>query len=193
MKWALHNILKGWTLTDLTDREVQLLVSSLSANEIRLTKIAEPQSAKWESLSEPRYSQFLEKINSSTANYPSLEQLKDNKSGDSDGGYFIIQSQKKVLPRLHVRHDLHVPCTINGTANKFQTTTFDVSEGGIQFEDIIPEWVAGYFVVVLHTPSGEFQLMCSLVEDQKEKKRVQIVAEDSDPQFTLFKEWLEKN
>ena len=34
------------------------------------------------------------------------------------------------------------------------------------------------------------RLMCSLVEDQKEKKRVQIVSEEQDPQFLIYKEWL---
>lgn len=193
MKWALHNLLKGWTLTNLSDREVQLLVSSLSANEVRLTKIAQENQSKWESLTGPQFSKFLIKPEFPLNGFPSLDQLKDSRENESGGGYFIIQSQKKVLPRLHIRHDLHLPCTINGANNKFNTKTHDISEGGIQFEDIIPDWVAGYFVVVLQTATGEFQLMCSLVEDQKEKKRVQIVSEESDPQFTLYKDWLSKN
>lgn len=193
MKWALHNLLKGWTLTGLSEREVRLLVASLSTNEIRLTKIAQENTVKWGSLSDKDYSKFLEKLEYPLNGYPSLDQLKGARENDSGAGYFIIQSQKKVLPRLHTRHDLHIASSIFATNKSFHTKTIDISEGGIQFEDIIPDWVAGYFVVVLQTTAGEFQLMCSLVEDQKEKKRVQIVSEDSDPQFCLFKDWLSRS
>jgi hypothetical protein len=38
--------------------------------------------------------------------------------------------------------------------------------------------------------NDQFQLLCSIVEDQKEKNRVQIVADDNDPQYEMYKEWL---
>lgn len=193
MKWALYNLLKGWTLTDLTEREVRLLIASMSANEIRLTKIAKQNQPSWDSLTDTQYAFLLEKPEMPMAGYPTTQHLKDPRDSDTGSGYFIIQAKKKILPRLHQRYDLHIESSILSANKNFETKTQDISEGGIQFEDIVPDWVAGYFVVVLHTGEGDFQVMCSLVEDQKEKRRVQIVSEDSDPQYCLFKEWLVKN
>lgn len=187
--WGMHNALKGWTLYDLGVNDVQLLVQVLSANEIRLCKVCTLDSAVWTSLSQTEHPQFFSAKKNSSENYPALHQSEKTMAGETDTEYFVVRPRKQ-LPRLHKRHDLEVSCTVNSTTKSINTVTVNVSEGGIQFKDTLPDWIAGYFIVALLIPTGSVQLMCSLVEDQKEKKRVQIVSEDTDPQYLIYQSWL---
>ncbi len=187
--WGLHNALKGWTLYDLTVNEVQLLVQVMSVNEIRLTKVCTQDSAVWTALSESEYPQFFVPKKSNSENYPALHQTEKTMAGESDTEYFVVRPRKQ-LPRLHKRHDLNISCTVNSTTKSIEMETVNLSEGGIQFKEILPDWIAGYFIIALKIPTGSLQLMCSLVEDQKEKKRVQIVSEDTDPQYLVYCGWL---
>jgi hypothetical protein len=189
--WSLHNSYKSWTLYNLTSAEVSLLVQSLSETELRLLKVSQKNDTNWKSLNSNEYPQFFEKKNvekyKSSENYPTLETRNDTVS---ETNYFVIKPNKIVQPRLHKRHDLVVSCVLISANNqKFEAETIDLSEGGLYFKETIPNWIAGYFLVIINS---QFQLMCSLVEDQKEKKRVQIVSEESDFHFIQYKNWLEQ-
>jgi hypothetical protein len=188
VSWALHNALKGWTLYDLSDREVQLIVKSMSINEVKLTQICKAGDPKWSYLAEANHPQFFKKIDFNVAQYPTVESQLTASGVDTE--YFVVRPKRVMFPRLHKRYEIEVACFIFSTTRQFHSTTFDLSEGGLFFKDVIPDWVAGYFIVGVHSPEGIIQLMCSLVEDQKEKKRVQIVSEEFDPQFILYKDWL---
>lgn len=189
--WAIHNTLKGWTLYDLTSTEVQLLVHVMSVNEIRLAKVCKKNSSAWESLTEAKFPElFLKRPPSQGSGFPELESSERNSDTQADTEYFVVSPKKMVLPRLHTRYDIGVKCSIHSSKNTFVAETVDISEGGLHFKDLLPDWIAGYFLVTVTTPQGLYQLMCSLVEDQKEKKRVQVVSEESDPQYMLYKEWL---
>ena len=188
--WGLYNALRGWTLYDLTVNEVQLLVQVMSANEIKLIKVAKPNDPTWEPLSELIHPQFFEKRKVSELTYPSLHQSDKNATSELDTEYFVVRPRKH-LPRLYKRHDVNLPCLVKSTTKNFQTESVNMSEGGMQFKDTLPDWIAGYFIVAITgNTTGVIQLMCSLVEDQKEKRRVQIVSEDTDPQYCLYREWL---
>ncbi len=189
--WSLHNSYKSWTLYNLTSAEVTLLLQSLSETELKLLKVSRKNETNWKSLNSNEYPQFFEKKNlekyQSSENYPALETRNDTVSQTN---YFIIKPNKVVQPRLHKRHDVVVSCVLIGANNqKFEAETINLSEGGLFFKETIPSWIAGYFLVIIN---AKFQLMCSLVEDQKEKKRVQIVSEESDFHFIQYKNWLEK-
>ena len=56
--WAIHNSLKGWTLYDLTDREAQLLINSMSQNEIKLAKVCSVGMA-WENLDKEKHNSLF--------------------------------------------------------------------------------------------------------------------------------------
>ncbi len=187
LSWALHNTLKGWTLYDLSNREIQLLVKSMSVNEIKLARICEPGDQTWIPFDDKTHPDFFEKLNSDPTSYPAIEQLSQ---ASTDTEYFVVRPARVKFPRLHTRYEIAANCTIYSTTRQFQATTIDLSEGGLHFKDVIPEWIAGYFIVGVQAPDGIIQLMCSLVEDQKEKRRVQIVSEESDPQFLIYKAWL---
>lgn len=187
--WALHNPLKSWTLYNLNDSEVHLLLKSLSDSDLRLVKICRKNEDKWQPLDKEVHADLLKKLDldphNSSTDYPVIEARNDSMS---DTGYFIIKPNKVLQPRLHQRREVAVPCVLLGSNNKeFATTSIDLSEGGLYFKDVVPSWIAGYFLVIV---KSKYQLMCSLVEDQKEKKRVQIVSEESDFHFIQYKNWL---
>lgn len=187
--WAIHNSLKSWTFYNLTLQEVRLLVLVLSENEMRLVRICQPGDSQWSGLSREAFPQFFQPETITTyknsAHYPELSLSSESVA---DTSYFVIRPTKVVHPRLHKRYEIQIPCVLIGAQEReFVTETVDLSEGGLYLKDVIPSWVAGYFLVVVN---GQHQLMCSLVEDQKEKRRVQIVSEDSDYHYTQYKEWI---
>ncbi|MBC7420036.1 MAG: PilZ domain-containing protein [Bdellovibrio sp.] len=161
----------------------------MSVNEVKLTRICQSGDQAWVTMTELTHPEFFAKINFNLSSYPSIDQLT---STGVDTEYFVIRPARAMYPRLHKRHEVKVPCFIYSATRQFHSTTVDLSEGGLHFKDIIPEWIAGYFIVGVHSPEGIIQLMCSLVEDQKEKKRVQIVSEEADPQFLIYKDWLSR-
>ncbi|MEQ1723186.1 MAG: PilZ domain-containing protein [Pseudobdellovibrio sp.] len=187
--WSLHNSLKSWTLYNLTEEQVALLVQSLSDTELKLIKVSQKNDKNWKSLAHAEYPQFFEKQNVeqyyASENYPSLEIRNETVS---ETNYFVIKPNRVVQPRMHKRYEVAVSCILVGSSNQeFTAETIDLSEGGLYFKETIPSWIAGYFLVIV---KSKFQLMCSLVEDQKEKKRVQIVSEESDFNFIQYKNWL---
>ena len=189
--WALHNPLKGWTLFNLSEKELILLLKTLSETELRLAKVCDKIENQWKALDRTLHAAvFPEKtptgLHSESTGYP--EMLSGSDTSVTDTGYFIIKPSRVQHPRLHVRHDINVPCVLIGNNKQFHTETVDLSEGGLHFKNSIPPWIAGYFLVVI---KSNYQLMCSLVEDQKEKKRVQIVSEESDFHFIQYKNWLD--
>lgn len=188
--WALHSTLKGWTLFDLSSSDVQLLVSVMSVNEIRLAKVSQQNGSTWFNLSESEFPDFFRKIPPTVNQYPALESHEKSSDNQADTEYFVINPKRAVLPRLHTRYDVSVRCSINSSSQQFITETIDISEGGLHFKDLLPDWISGYFIVSVITATNVYQLMCSLVEDQKEKKRVQVVSEESDPHYLLYKDWL---
>ena len=186
--WALSNALKFWTLYDLTESEVKLLLLTFSDNELKLTKICRKGESSWDSVLNSQSSQsFLNPSNrlkyNNQAGYPGHVATGDA-SVDTD----ILKTEKIQHAREHNRYESQIFCKILGSHNKsFSARTVDLSEGGFQFDEVIPDWVAGYFLVAV---DERFELMCSVVEDQKERKRVQVAAEESDPQYVAYKKWL---
>lgn len=187
--WALHNSLKGWTLYSLTEREVQLLINTLSGNEVKLAKVCRKNGKEWYKISREQFPELYAPAGKFEEGYPSLNLEAHVEGTDTD--YFVVKTKKVMHPRLHERIEKQFSATILGQINNFDTSTVDLSEGGIHFTDIIPSWVSGYFIVKIHDGNNIYQVMCSMVEDQKEKKRVQVMSEESDPQFIKYKDWLE--
>lgn len=188
--WALHNPLKPWTLYNLGESELRLLVLSLSDSELKLVKICKKGETSWKLLDLAAHGDLFGKNGvgsyQNPVDYPAIE-VREGSVVDRQ--YFIIKPSKALHPRLHTRYEIAVSCVLASGGNKeFTTETIDLSEGGFYFKDVIPNWIAGYFLVIVQS---KYQLMCSLVEDQKERKRVQIVSEESDFHFLQYKNWLE--
>ena len=189
--WALHNPLKGWFLYNLNEKDLTLLLKTLSDTELRLAKVCNKNESLWITLDRAIHAAFYPGnptgIYHDCTGFPEMLAGSDNTTV-TDTGYFVIKPNRTQHPRLHERHDINVPCVLIGSNNKqFHTESVDLSEGGLHFKDSIPPWIAGYFLVVI---KSNYQLMCSLVEDQKEKTRVQIVSEESDFHYIQYKNWL---
>lgn len=184
MVWALHNSLKGWSLYDLTDREAQLVINSMSPNEQRLTQVCQQSKLVWEVLTKEGFPELFTSAGLEGKSYPPLNIKNSNSDVDTD--YFVIKRQKVFYERTHVRVEIPLKAVIDGHNQQFETTTIDLSEGGVYFNDVIPDWVAGYFILRIYNEGQAYQVMCSLVEDQKDKKRVQIVSGENDPQFQHY-------
>lgn len=173
---------------NLSEKDLRLVIFTLTENERRLTKICKKSESQWQTLDSKIHSAFFSGQDPSLQNSNGYPEVALNTDSVADTGYFIIKPSRVLHPRLHERHEISVPCVLIGSNNKeFHTESIDLSEGGLHFKDSIPAWVAGYFLVVV---KSNYQLMCSLVEDQKEKKRVQIVSEESDFHFIQYKNWL---
>lgn len=186
MSWGIYNSLKGWTLHGLNDREMQLIIKTLSINEVKLTQVCRLGDAKWSPLSEKNYPELF-KSTSDVVGFPPLD-TRTKESSDTE--FFIVRPKRTIQPRLHQRYEVEVSCQISSTTKQFSATTIDLSEGGLYFKETIPDWVAGYFLVGVQTQNAVYRLMCSMVEDQKERKRVQIVSEEQDAHYLAYKEWL---
>ncbi len=185
--WAIHNSLKGWTIYDLTVREMQLIVKTMSVNEVRLTQVCQREDSNWNILNDKDFPELFKFEATDSQLFPHLDS-KAKEIGDTE--YFVVRPKKTIHPRLHQRYETAITCMIFSTTRQFTTQTVDLSEGGLYFVDTIPDWVTGYFMVGVLAPETIYQLMCSMVEDQKERKRVQIVSEENDLHYVAYKDWL---
>lgn len=189
--WALHNSIKGWTLYGLSEREVHLLIHSMTANELKTLSICEVSEKKWNIFESEKFSKIHLMAGKMRNDFPEPSLGSDQDYQESQAEYFIVKPKKVKVPRLHDRIDIEIQASIVGHSQQFNSVTVNLSEGGIYFKDLIPDWVSGYFIVVVLHQNQNFQIMCSLVEDQKIKNRVQIVSEESDPHFINYKRFLE--
>lgn len=188
--WAVHNPIKSWMLYNLTESELRLLILSLSVNELRSLRICKKNDKEWVVIQKDKHPDLFDKKRTDSYfiadGYASIDEVQENTGSDKE--FFVIEPKKIQHPRLHQRFEVHVKCVIvGGDGKEFSTESIDISEGGFYFNETIPSWVAGYFLVVV---DDRFQLMCSMVEDQKEKRRVQIVSEETDYNFVQYKNWL---
>jgi hypothetical protein len=80
-------------------------------------------------------------------------------SGDAPGG-FVVRRYRRYSKRYEVE--------ITDGSNTFRSFSKDVSVGGVQLEESLPEWLTGYFKVRLRKPNQKHQieLTCCLVENQ---------------------------
>jgi hypothetical protein len=187
--WALHNSLKNWTLYGLNEREVQLFLNSMSFNEIKLLSICELNKKLWEPFDVKKYPQFISDTGKNKNHFP---EPVINQNQDAEAEYFIVKPKKVILPRLHERIEIEIDVMIEGHNQQFKSKTVDLSDGGIYFKSLIPDWVSGYFIVVVSHAGISQQIMCALVEDQKIKHRVQVMSEESDQHFINYKKFLSR-
>lgn len=88
-------------------------------------------------------------------------QIDDFSHSDS----FVVRAKKRYKTRLIV--------TVEIDGKVFKTHSRDVSVGGVNVEDLIPDWVTGYFKVRLQKPNNKqaIELQCCLVEGQAPNAR----------------------
>lgn len=189
--WAIHNALRNWTLYGLSEREVQLIMNTLSTNELKLISLCNSADLIWHPLDSSQHQSFISTEGKDKGEFPEPTPRVEQ---SSDAEYFVIRPKKVILPRLHERIEIELDVMIEGLSRsqQFKSQTIDLSEGGIHFKDVIPDWVSGYFIVVVSHQEQSHQIMCALVEDQKVKHRVQVMSEENDSHYISYKNFLDR-
>jgi hypothetical protein len=191
--WAIHNPLKSWTLAGLSLRECQLLVASMTDAEMKVSWAHLEGWTDWKPLSEPEcHDLFLHK-DEAHPTLPAVPQMLQDDDHEITQVRMItmVQKQKEIVKRKFTRFTAKIPAKIIMGTYNFETHTMDLSEGGFCFEDRLPEWVAGYFTVVLGIPGKSFEFNCFLAEDQKKDKfRSEIAPTTAEKVLEEFGTWL---
>lgn len=201
-EWSIHNELKGWTLHGLSAREGQLLVCTMSTAEFQLCQVWKRGWPRWEKISaaagaELRAVREAEEGTALTrpADCPDLPAANPNGGEEITQVQMASSRQKDVYKREYDRWETRLAAEIILGNLSFKTHTDNVSEGGMRFVDPLPDWVAGYFTVVLQTPERPLEITCMLVEDQKGKKlRVEAVeTNDEESHLPIYREWIRRS
>lgn len=191
--WALHNPLKSWTLAGLSLRECQLLVASMSDAEMKVSWAHHENWPEWKPLSEPECHDLFLFKDVDHPSLPALPQITQEDDHEITQVRMITSVQKirEPIVRKYVRYTAKIPVEIMLSSYSFSTHTLDLSEGGFCFEDKLPDWVAGYFTVVMNTPDKMFEFTCFLAEDQKKDKfRAEIAPTTAEKVLEEFRTWL---
>lgn len=89
--------------------------------------------------------------------------------------------------RRYARFEVHMPARIINNNNEHVTAIKNISEGGVQIEDVLPEHFAGYCQIILEPSRYSFELICSPVEDQHGGRRhLEFVDSDSQAEFIAW-------
>lgn len=187
--WSLNNPLKGWTLHGLNSREACLLLHTLSLAERRVVRAWKTGWDEWKSLDAPECQELNAGFDNPDPGAPPLPPEVE------EDEITLVHSSHRKVKRFHARPErkqVVVRAEIVQGPQSFRTRTENVSEGGIKFADVLPEWVAGYFTVILGLQTGPIEVTCMLVEDQKDSKtRVEVIeTEDEESHLPLYREWV---
>lgn len=124
---------------------------------------------------------------------PALPQITQ----ENDHEITVVRSASPAPPlrepimRKYIRFVATIPVEIVVGSQSFPTHTVDLSEGGFCFTDKLPDWVAGYFTVLLKTSDETFEFNCFLAEDQKKDKfRAEVAPTTSEKVIEEFRLWL---
>lgn len=189
--WSLNNPLKGWTRHGLSERETRLLLQTMSLAERRVSWIWQSTWPEWRHLEHPDCAFLGEELPNAETGAPPVPTT--NQSTDEITAVQMAAAKKRAWGREHERAMVGLKADIILGGQTFSTTTENVSHGGLKFVDLLPEWVAGYFTVVLSVPEeGALELTCMLVEDQKtDKRRVALVeTEDEESHLPRYQAWV---
>lgn len=189
--WILRNSLRGWTLGGLTAREARLVIATLSSAERILLHVMREGKPEWFRLSSAFSAPLLLDLKEFPVpvNLPEVPEDHEPESTRVQLAGKIKEFRDRKFDRLFV----NVPVEVIASGHSFQTTTEDLSEGGLRVRDLLPDWIAGYFIVMLRIQSEEIELYCSMVEDQKKDRfRVEVVSQESDPQYIKYCAWVKQ-
>jgi len=87
-----------------------------------------------------------------------------------------VAEDNDYIVRRYNRYSKKLDVSIQCDGKVFQTTSKDISIGGVMVADPVPEWVVGYCKVILKNSSGKesVSLTCYLVENQDPKSRFRL-------------------
>ena len=195
--WFIHNPLKSWTLKDLSEQELRLVVGTLTTVERQHCLVWKKDWKQWQPLNKTEKLSLLERELCELSHLPEgapplpSSALALSEDEITQVKIIIREPDRLVEDRRHGRHEICVPVEIIQGSQVFRTQTLDISASGMRFKDPIPEWVAGYFTVLFSDPKS-FEITCALVEDQKHNKNCAEVFDTNDEESGLktYLEWV---
>ncbi len=172
----------------LTESEARLLLHTLSLAERRVVWAWKKGLESWVHLDHESCAELNAPY---TARDPGAPALPATVEDEITAVHSSIRKVKRFQQRPE-RKSASVPAEIIQGQQTFRTRTENVSDGGIKFVDVLPDWVAGYFTVILGLAHGPVEVTCMLVEDQKDAKtRVEVVeTEDEESHLPIYRDWV---
>lgn len=188
-RWSINCDYHNWTVHDLTTDQARAVLETLRDTHKTTVKIWRTGWASWKSLRDPVCADLMQtrivKIDA-----PPLPHQED--FDPEITAVRPVSASSPFSTRKHTRFEVSYPVTVMSSNHQFATESVDLSEGGIQVRDPLPDWVAGYCTVMIEVEDGrQVEVLCSLAEDQKyEKKRLEIVASEKHSDFL---EWFRRH
>lgn len=168
-------------------------MASMTDAEMKVSWAHHENWPEWKPLSEPECHDLFLFKDVDHPSLPALPQITQEDDHEITQVRMITSVQKirEPIVRKYVRYTAKIPVEIMLSSYSFSTHTLDLSEGGFCFEDKLPDWVAGYFTVVMNTPDKMFEFTCFLAEDQKKDKfRAEIAPTTAEKVLEEFRTWL---
>ncbi|MCB0355786.1 MAG: PilZ domain-containing protein [Bdellovibrionales bacterium] len=218
--WSLVIVPQKKTLIGLTPRELQAIVAAYDHSKIDDLYVWTPFFDDWkqarhidplmsfkglEVIDEPPVFNFHNNVNenvdeSSFVNLVTRKLEDDLDTSEIQSGLVtdisdvVIESlDKQILPRKYSRLNRQYPIEIEVNGNVFKTISSDISVGGMQVKDELPEWVTGYFSVKIFQPLLEQSLVHTgwVIESEKNKRnRIAFLPFKKQETETQFEEWI---
>lgn len=171
--------------------EACLLVSTLTTAEVNLSLAWRSDWKQWQKLNATECQElFRERAVAGQTPPPIPSKMIDDEHDETTQVRPSSQLKQKTA-RKFLRCKVEIPCDVIVGEHVFSTRSQDISGGGFCFQDSLPEWVAGYFTVVLKKePPLEFT--CRIVEDQKQNRLRAEIMDNSRPEaLEALQNWLE--
>lgn len=187
--WSLHNPVKSWTLHQLSVREARLLIATLSPVEKSATLAWRQGDPIWIHLHHPLAMDIVKPEPATIVKAPAIPVQEPT---EEEITHVRMEKSNRQWVREHQRIKAEIPGEVLLGTQRFRATTENLSEGGIKFKERLPDWVAGYFTVILNRPEGSLEVTCMLVEDQKDDKtRVAVVdTNDEESHLPIYRAWV---
>ncbi|MGZ3797334.1 MAG: PilZ domain-containing protein, partial [Pseudobdellovibrionaceae bacterium] len=168
-------------------------VASMTDSEMKVSWVHQKKWSDWKPLSHQECHELFLFQDGEAVNLPSLPHITQEDDHEITEVRVVssILEVHEPIRRKHIRFLAKISVEIVIGTQSFPTHTLDLSEGGFCFADKLPDWVAGYFTVVLNTSEKIFEFNCFLAEDQKKDKfRAEIAPTTSEKVIAEFRSWL---
>ncbi|MCB0411423.1 MAG: PilZ domain-containing protein [Bdellovibrionales bacterium] len=209
--WCLVNSRTGHMIKGLAFNEARAAVSGFSEESRTDWWVWNEGWPDWKPLIQVRL--LIEPMHRTMKIEPPPFQIQSDKNNRRKGDVEVLQedtphkvfhldetledleiSKVDFVNRVHRRIHRRFKVRIHQNGLEFVSYTVDISAGGMQLEDTLPEWVAGYcqvFIVKLETKKA-IEVTCSVVENQKptERTRLQILNLGSREMENALDNWL---
>ncbi len=179
--WCLFRKLDGRIIEGLLFDEARAFISNLDTSQLENWFAWKDECPDWRpvnqvdgltemiyrvpSVSPPPPPKGTEESSLAPLDEPQFRQTATNEAIAVLTSDFVVRNKKRYKKRMQI--------TILSGSRIFRTFTKDISVGGMNLDENVPEWVAGHFKVRIAKPNSkqQIELMCCLIADQPMNER----------------------